>query len=118
MNTENLHETGKYYERLAGTFLEKQGLQILEYNYRCRRAEIDIVAKDGDTLVFCEVKSRSQGDPLEAVNRRKQLRISYAALSYITRSGCSDMCCRFDVIGITGDQISWIKNAFDYITGV
>lgn len=138
MNKKNLRATGRHFERLAGIFLEKQGLQVLEYNYRCSRAEIDIIAKDGNVLVFCEVKSRSVADgsvphsadeltlvdtnetvsALEAVNAHKQTQISRAALFYLTTHGWNDVSCRFDVIGIAGRRLTWIKNAFDYITGV
>ena len=52
----NKRQTGAAYERAAGYYLEQLGFEILEYNYRCRAGEIDIIAKDGDYLVFCEVK--------------------------------------------------------------
>lgn len=116
----NLRKTGGDYEKIAGAYLEKNGYQILEYNFRCRYAEIDIVAKDGDALVFCEVKYRN-GDnsaiALEAVDLKKQKRISKAALYYLSRYGTQDILCRFDVVGITDTTITLIKNAFDY-TGV
>ena len=60
-NEKNRRRTGTKYEKIAGEFLEKQGYRILEYNFRCRYAEIDIVAKDGEYLVFCEVKFRKTG---------------------------------------------------------
>lgn len=116
----NTRESGCIYERCAGEFLEKKGYQILEYNFRCRYAEIDIVAMDGEYLVFCEVKYRSGEDEeraLEAVDFRKQKQISKAALFYITRQEKLNTPCRFDVIGITDKKITHIKNAFDY-TGV
>ena len=72
---ENRRQTGTFYERKAGEYLEKQGYKILEYNYRCRAGEIDIVARDGEYLVFCEVKYRKdnkKGTPLEAVTLQKQ----------------------------------------------
>ena len=71
----NKRQTGIKYEQAAGFFLEQMGYEILEYNYRCRFGEIDIIAKDGACLVFCEVKYRSgrgKGSPLEAVDYRKQ----------------------------------------------
>ena len=116
----NLRKTGGEYEKIAGAYLEKMGYQILEYNFRCRYAEIDIVAKDGDVLVFCEVKYRSGKDAdtsLEAVDFRKQKKISRAALYYLFRYGSEEVQCRFDVIGSTDQKITLIKNAFDY-TGV
>lgn len=115
----NTRETGGFYEKIAGEFLKKKGYQILEYNFRCRYAEIDIVAMDGEYLVFCEVKYRCGDDAearaLEAVDFRKQKRISKAALFYITKNEKHNMPCRFDVIGITDQKIVHIENAFDYI---
>ena len=69
----NKRQTGAKYEQAAGFYLEQQGYEIIEYNYRCRFGEIDIIAKDGSYLVFCEVKYRSckgKGSPLEAVDAR------------------------------------------------
>ena len=67
----NNRETGNYYERLAGAYLEQEGYEILEYNYRCKTGEIDIIAREAGYLVFCEVKYRAsdkKGHPAEAVN--------------------------------------------------
>ena len=110
--------TGADYERAAGYYLEKQGCEVLEYNYRCRAGEIDLIAKDGEYLVFCEVKYRSdgrKGSPLEAVDDRKQRRICRAASSYLARHGLrTDQGCRFDVVAITGEKIRLVKNAFPF----
>lgn len=111
----NRRQTGTDYEQAAGFYLEQMGWTILEYNYRCRSAEIDIVARDGEYLVFCEVKYRSdgrKGNPLEAVDMRKQQRIRRAALYYLTEHGKNDVPCRFDVIGIQGTKITHIRDAF------
>jgi len=113
----NGRKTGAKYEKIAGEFLKQQGYQILEYNFRCRYAEIDIVARDGEYLVFCEVKFRKAGElsaALEAVSVQKQMRLSGAAVYYLMKKGCTDIPCRFDVIGIAGNHISLRKNAFDY----
>ena len=91
------------------------GYEILEYNYRCRSGEIDIIAKDGGCLVFCEVKYRSgrgKGTPLEAVDYRKQQTIFRCASHYLTGKRLSGIPCRFDVIGIEGTAVTHIKNAF------
>ena len=115
MKTDNRRSTGAAYEQAAGYYLEQLGYEILEYNYRCRRGEIDIVAKDGEYLVFCEVKYRAdgrKGSPLEAVDVRKQQRIRRAALYYLTEYGKSDVPCRFDVIGIQGTKVTHIRDAF------
>ena len=68
---QNNRAVGTAYEQIAGRFLEKKGFQILEYNYRCRAGEIDLIARDREYLVFCEVKYRrtkSAGSALEAVD--------------------------------------------------
>lgn len=111
----NKRQTGIKYEQQAGFFLEQMGYEILEYNYRCRFGEIDIIAKDGACLVFCEVKYRSgrgKGSPLEAVDYRKQQTIFRCASHYLAGQGFGDIPCRFDVIGIEGTAITHIENAF------
>lgn len=111
----NKRQTGTKYEQAAGFFLEQMGYEILEYNYRCRFGEIDIIAKDGICLVFCEVKYRSgrgKGSPLEAVDYRKQQTIFRCASHYLAGQELGDVPCRFDVIGIEGTAVTHIKNAF------
>ena len=111
----NKRRTGTRYEQAAGFFLEQIGYEVLEYNYRCRFGEIDIIAKDGICLVFCEVKYRSgreKGSPLEAVDNRKQQRIFRCASHYLAGRGLEDVPCRFDVIGIEGTAVTHNKNAF------
>lgn len=111
----NKRKKGTEYEKAAGYYLEQHGYQILQYNYRCRIGEIDLVAKDGEYLVFCEVKYRSdesKGSPLEAVNARKQGKLFQTAMYYLTEHDLGDVPCRFDVIGIDGTKIQLIKNAF------
>lgn len=110
--------TGDRYESLAAQYLQKKGYEILCRNYYGRRGELDIVARDGDTIVFCEVKYRSKeacGSPLEAVTPLKRRRICRTAAEYLAAEGYSDAWpCRFDVIGISGGQIRHVINAFDY----
>lgn len=113
----NLREKGCFYERKAGEYLEKKGYEILEYNFRCRFGEIDLIAKQGNTLVFCEVKYRKGTNtslPLEAVDHRKQQRISRTALYYLGKQETLEIDSRFDVIGIVGEAIFHIENAFEY----
>lgn len=115
--TYNKRQIGTEKEKLAGAYLEKNGYEIIEYNFRCRKGEIDIIAKDGEYLVFCEVKYRSgtsAGTPLDAVDYKKQKIISRCALFYITKQRLSDMPCRFDVVSVTNKEIQVLKNAFDY----
>lgn len=114
----NKRSVGTMYEQKAGAYLEEHGYEIIEYNFRCRLGEIDIIARDGEYLVFCEVKYRSHpgsGHPAEAVDERKQRKISKCALFYLTRYTTGDVPCRFDVIGIEGEKITLFQNAFDYI---
>lgn len=115
----NRRKEGAYYENLVAEYLKTQGYEILEKNYRCRIGEIDLIAKEGETLVFVEVKYRrndKMGDPKEAVNRKKQKKISMIASYYLMRE-CSrmDISCRFDVAAVLGEQIEVVKNAFEYL---
>lgn len=71
----NNRKIGSVYEQAAGYYLEQHGYEILQYNYRCHAGEIDIVARDGSYIVFCEVKyrkGRGTGNALDAVNEKKQ----------------------------------------------
>lgn len=113
---ENKRETGTRKEKLAAEYLTRQGVKILEQNFRCRQGEIDLIGRDGRYLVFFEVKYRKNdrnGMPEEAVGYVKQRRIRYTAQFYLYRYRYrEDMPCRFDVISILGDQITWIRDAF------
>ncbi len=112
----NRRRLGTNYERAAAYYLEQFGYIVLEYNYRCRMGEIDLIAKDGSCLVFCEVKYRAdsrKGSPIEAVGVRKQQTIFRCAMYYLTERGMEDVPCRFDVIGIEGGKVTHIKNAFE-----
>lgn len=110
---------GKDWEKVAGSFLKSKGLEILEYNFNLKIGEIDIIALDGNYLVFVEVKYRksySYGLPSQAVNRSKQKKIRQTAEIYILKSSFrTPPLCRFDVISIcteNGLEIEWIKDAF------
>jgi putative endonuclease len=107
-------------ERAAEKFLRRQRYAILARNYRCRSGEIDLIALDGSTVVFIEVKTRTQlgfGSPLEAVDRRKQHQIQRAALQYLSENRLHDRNARFDVVGVWLDngrvQCELVKNAFE-----
>ena len=111
----NRRETGTQYEERAAEYLIAQNYQILERNYRIRSGEIDIIARDGTVLVFIEVKYRKNdesGNPLEAVDIRKQKKIINVARYYLYQKKYGDVPCRFDVIGICGSHIELIKDAF------
>jgi len=122
-NSKGLHNAtvGSRGEELAAAFLERNGLVIIERNFRCKGGEVDIVARDGNTLVFIEVKSRktlSYGVPQLAVTPFKQRQISKAALTWLARNQKHDSPARFDVVAILLNsayqhQIEHIKNAFD-----
>lgn len=114
---DNKRQLGKHYEQLAGQYLELQGYEILEYNFYSRSGEIDIIAKQDGYLVFIEVKYRKSkvvGHPLEAVSIQKQRTISKCAMFYMKTHGLEYMPVRFDVVGVLGEDIVVIPNAFDY----
>ena len=117
-----LQKTGPQGENIAVSFLEKQGYIVLVRNYRQRFGEIDIVAEDGDVLVFIEVKTRKNdryGSPFEAVDIRKQKKLSMMAQYYISRNKMEDRAARFDVVSVLLNQgshpeIELIRDAFDF----
>jgi len=89
-------------ENAAARYLREIGYKIIIRNYRSAVGEIDIIARDGDTLVFVEVKTRAYDDPTpeEQVNATKQHQITKAAKTYLNRYGSSQPPARFDVIAI------------------
>ncbi len=103
-------------EARAERFLRKKGFKILERNFRCPLGEIDIVAMDGKTLVFVEVKTRSTnrfGTPAEAVDARKRARLRRLALYYIKGHYRTEPPIRFDIIGISPEgEVEHLKGAF------
>jgi putative endonuclease len=110
---------GRDSEKRAATFLKKNGYTIIDKNYRCRQGEIDLIASDSDTLVFCEVKARSSkafGTPLESVTEAKAEKIRKTAEHYMHKKGITNVDCRFDVVTIdeSGKEssIKLIRNAF------
>lgn len=114
---QNKRKTGGYREKQAGEFLEQKGYAVLEYNYHTRIAEVDLICKDGDTYVFVEVKYRSgnaEGHPFEAVTPAKQRKLRLAALMFLEDRGLiPDLTSiRFDVVGILGDELLHLENAF------
>ena len=113
----NKRRTGSEYEGLAAGWLENQGYRIVEKNYRCRQGEIDLIAEKDGYLIFVEVKYRrtgQAGDPAEAVDCRKQKKISRVAEYYCWEKRRLDYPCRFDVICVLGQEIRHIENAFHY----
>jgi putative endonuclease len=111
---------GKTGEDLACAELERRGYAILARRYRQQGGELDIIARDGPTLVFVEVKARDSrefGDAAEAVTARKQRRMARLALDYVARHRLHDCPCRFDVVAIHINEgaaaIEVFTNAFD-----
>lgn len=115
---ENHRKIGKEKEDLAVFYLQKAGCQILERNFYMRGGELDIVAKEGETILFVEVKYRKNanyGGPEAAITYQKQIHIAKTALYYIKKKNIPLECpFRFDSIVICGSSIQWIKNAFDF----
>lgn len=117
---QNNRSVGSLYEKKAENYLRKNNIKIIEKNFRCRIGEIDLIGLDEDALVFFEVKARKNlktGNPSEAVNFRKQIKICKVADYYRYIKNIPDnRNIRFDVISIVGDdEITWYKNAFPYL---
>lgn len=110
---------GKTGEIVATNYLKKLGYQILANNYKNILGEIDIIARDGEYIVFIEVKtrlSRAFGEPFEAIDYRKQNKIRSVATMYLKTKHTLDSLSRFDAIEIIGDlsdpEINHVKDAF------
>lgn len=115
---------GNAGERVAARHLRRQGMRILHRQYRTPMGEIDLIAQDGETLVFVEVKTRrglSAGLPAEAVDRRKQAQLTRLALVFLKKHRLLDHPARFDVVAIVWPesgrrpQITHYPNAFEAI---
>ena len=107
-------ELGARAERAAEEFLKERGFQILERNFRTRFGEIDLVARDGDTVVFVEVRARSSdafGTPEETVGRTKRRRLIKTALAFAQSRGL-DAPQRFDVVALSAAGVTHIPDAF------
>ena len=123
MDTRDL---GKFGEDLACEYLVKNGYKIIGRNYRINFGEIDIIAREGDTLCFVEVKTRRSsdfGEGSEAVATLKKRKLCQTALWYLTQHRMTDAKARFDVVSIlleegARDEIELIKNAFEVNEGL
>jgi putative endonuclease len=111
---------GKTGEDLACRELERRGYEIIARRYRRRGGELDIIARDGATVVFVEVKARDGrafGEPAEAVTPIKRRRITQLAIDYVARHRLTSSPCRFDVVSIHFDAgapvVEVFKNAFE-----
>ena len=98
---------GQSGEKRAERFLRRIGYRIVSRNYRCPAGELDLIALDGTTVVFVEVKTRSsrqRGNPEDAVNPTKQRQLVRCARFFLHQTQSEDRACRFDVIGIAADE--------------
>ncbi len=107
---------GAAAENLAVEFLQQAGLKLVARNYRCRFGEIDVIAREGATLVFVEVRMRSSsrfGGAAASITRSKQMKLLRAARHYLAGIARAP-ACRFDALLIDGkdSSIEWLKNAF------
>jgi putative endonuclease len=108
-------------ENLACAYLQRAGLILLQRNYRCRRGELDLVMRQGDTVVFVEVRYRSPSayaDGVASVDRHKQARLLAAAQHYLLQHpDAARRPCRFDVVAVTPERgenrVEWITNAIE-----
>lgn len=113
--------SGKAGEDIAVSYLKRQGYKIIERNYRTKRGEIDIIADYKGCICFVEVRAKNNpafGSPEETILKKKQLRISKAALAYIRKFKLENKSCRFDVVCIDGvdktmPYVRLIKDAFE-----
>ena len=118
--TREKKDKGDRGEDRAALFLEAQGYRILERNYRCPLGEVDLIARDGATVVFVEVKARASsrfGPPQAAVGPKKQRKMTAVALFYLKGQGWLAAPARFDVaavsLGAGKETVTLYKNAFD-----
>ena len=119
MSADSTVAEGRKGEEVARRFLENLGFTILETNYRYGHGEIDIIARDGEDLVFCEVKARTNdeyGEPEYAVTPQKQTQLKRIARGYMYERRLTAQACRFDVVAIRFHEgvpeLNHLKNAF------
>lgn len=107
---------GDFAEKMAARFLSERGYQIIAANYRKPTGEIDLIAREGETLVFVEVKFRSGADygiPAEAVGHKKRYRIVKTSLMYLQETDGFDQDIRYDIVEVRGDgSIEIFRGAF------
>ena len=111
-----MNNRGKHAEARAARYLESAGLHIVERNYRSRYGEIDLIARDGATLVFVEVRARSSnafGGAAASITAAKRQKLTRTALHYLATAGRTPRC-RFDAVLLAGDSgpVEWIRDAF------
>jgi putative endonuclease len=108
-------QTGAAAEREAACLLTAAGYRIVQRNFRCKAGELDIIARDGDVLVFVEVRSRADdrhGGAIEMIRRSKQRRVVRVARCYLATMAPAFDECRFDIVAITAGEAILLKDAF------
>lgn len=108
-------EQGRKWEEAAMAYLQRHGLVLIEANFRCKLGEIDLIVRDGATLVFVEVRQRAAGAPVDAatsIGPAKIRRIVRASQYYLQRFRQMPPC-RIDVIAINGNHVQWLRNAIE-----
>lgn len=109
-------EDGSAAEERALLHLAQQGLSLVQRNYRYKGGELDLVMRDGNTLVFVEVRQRANmrfGGAAASVNHAKQVKLVKTAQHYLQKQP-SMPPCRFDVVAVDGEQLSWLKNVIQF----
>lgn len=112
----NNREIGAKFEQKTKKYLESVGHTIIKMNYQCRYGEIDIISKDGNAIVFTEVKFRrtkSHGHPSEAVDYHKKIHIIQVAKWYVMENRLDGIPVRFDVAVWTNEDLTYYKGAFE-----
>jgi putative endonuclease len=110
-----LNPLGSSGEELAARYLEDAGCEILERSFRAKTGEIDLIMRDGDALVFVEVKARSKegfGGPVAAVTASKRAKIAKTAAIYLQRCRFPYGSVRFDVVAVLDGRVEHLKDAF------
>lgn len=105
---------GKAYEDAAEAYLGARGLRTLARNWRCKGGEIDLVMRDGDVLVFVEVRARQDaryGGAAASITAAKRARLVHAARLYLAHLADTPPC-RFDAVLIEGGRLTWLRDAF------
>ncbi|MBU1237536.1 MAG: YraN family protein [Gammaproteobacteria bacterium] len=102
-------------EDTAARFLSKQGLRVIDRNFRVRGGEIDLICRDGSTVVFVEVRLRGRSDyggAADSITAAKRAKIVLAARHWLARGQQHDLPCRFDCVLLDGERIEWLRDAF------
>ena len=113
-----MRKTGSEWEAAVEAWLCRAGLRPLARNYFCRYGEIDLIMRDGDSVVFIESRYRNSGDGVASVGASKRTRLLRAASMYLQANPAfANAPCRFDVVGCRGTPdkpaFDWVKGAFD-----